>query len=59
MKAIKIETATTDKDLTNKSHWWGFPDLPLDVEYPCYKSDDEDDGYENTMTFRVNCKMVG
>lgn len=56
MKAIKIEMSTTDKDLTNKSHWWGFPDLPLGVDFPCYEGD-EDDGYENTMTFICQIRM--
>ena len=32
--AIKILTHQSDEDMTGKSHWWGFPDLPLGVEWP-------------------------
>lgn len=32
--AIKITTAPTTESLCGKSHWWGFPDLPLEVEWP-------------------------
>ena len=55
MKAIKIETSPTEKDLTNKSHMWGFPDLPLGVTFPCYK--ESDDEYEDTLTFICQIRM--
>ena len=32
--AIKINLHTTTEDLAGKSHWWGFPDLPEDYEWP-------------------------
>ena len=33
--AIKINIRPTTEDLAGKSHWWGFPDLPEDFEWPC------------------------
>lgn len=32
--AIKINIRPTSENLSGKSHWWGFPDLPEDVEWP-------------------------
>ena len=32
--AIKINIFPTDEDLTGKSHWWGFPDMPEAFEWP-------------------------
>lgn len=57
MKAIKIETSVSEKDLTNKSHWWGFPDLPLGVEFPYYENHNEADGYDDTMTFICQIRL--
>ena len=33
--AIKINIQPTKEDLTGRSHWWGFPDLPEAFEWPC------------------------
>ena len=38
--AIKINLHTTTEDLAGKSHWWGFPDLPEDFEWPCNNDGD-------------------
>ena len=32
--AIKILTHQCDEEARGKSHWWGFPDLPLGIEWP-------------------------
>ena len=32
--AIKINIFPTDGNLTAKSHWWGFPDMPEAFEWP-------------------------
>ena len=32
--AIKINIQPTQESLVGQSHWWGFPDLPVDVEWP-------------------------
>ena len=61
--AIKISTHDTDSELYGKSKWWGCPDLPKGVPYPCYEpipdymADDEhiadydEDESEDTLTF--------
>lgn len=48
--AIKIKTYQTTDHLIGKSHWWGFPDLPEGVDFPCRGEKDED-GAEDTLTF--------
>ncbi len=32
--AIKITFHPTTESLMGQSHWWGFPDLPLGMDYP-------------------------
>ena len=51
--AIKITTMSCADNLQGKSHWWGFPDLPKDVEWPC-RSDEE------LLTFicQINCEDI-
>ena len=48
--AIKITTSPTARDLTGKSHWWGFPDLPAHTPYPCAEPTAEGEP-EETLTF--------
>ena len=31
---IKINIQPTQDSLVGQSHWWGFPDLPVDIEWP-------------------------
>ena len=39
--AIKINTEPCDASLVVvQSHWWGFPDLPQDVDWPCNSDGD-------------------
>ena len=56
--AIQITTRTTDKDLTGRSHWWGAPDMPEGMAYPCIEVEDEDGGrYPEPLTFV--CQVCG
>lgn len=48
--AIRIETYQTEENLFGKSHWWGFPDLPEGIDFPCRGEKDEE-GLEDTLTF--------
>lgn len=48
--AIGINTYSTDKDLFGKSHWWGFPDMPLGFTIPSRDGIDEE-GLEDLLTF--------
>ena len=38
--AIKINIHPSEDDLTGKSHWWGFPDLPEAFDWPCNNNGD-------------------
>lgn len=54
--AIKIKTTPTQHNLVGKSHWWGFPDLPEGVAYPC-ASPQNQDGSEDTLTFVCQIRL--
>lgn len=56
--AIRITTHETDEDLTGKSHWWGFPDLPEGVDFPvaAIHDDDEKEG-EDLLTFICQIRL--
>ena len=58
--AISITTHTTQEDLTGKSHWWGAPDLPDNVPYPCITCEDEEGTYEEPLTFvcQIRCADI-
>ena len=49
--AIKINIIPTSEDLAGKSHWWGFPDLPEALEWPCNEDGD-------LLTFFVNIQLI-
>ena len=38
--AIKLNILPSDRDLSGKSHWWGFPDLIESFEWPCNEDGD-------------------
>lgn len=54
--AIGIQTHRTVEDLSGKSHWWGFPDLPEGTAYPVRGETDED-GLEDTLTFICQIRL--
>ena len=47
--AILINTRVTDRDLRGMSHWWGAPDMPEGMAYPCIDVEDEDGGTSDTV----------
>ncbi len=56
--AIGIVTSPTTEDLTGKSHWWGFPDLPEGVALPCFGDGGVDNqGEEDTLTFICQIRL--
>lgn len=57
--AISIATSESGSSLFGKSHWWGMPDMPADVPFPCGGEPDED-GNEDLMTFicQINLEEV-
>lgn len=54
--AISINTYNTHNNLTNLSHWWGFPDLPEGTNFPCRGEKDEQDT-EDLLTFICQIRM--
>lgn len=61
--AIEITTSPIDSDLKGRSKWWGCPELPDGIQFPCYNTvvDDKlDDGLEDTMTFicQINLRDI-
>ncbi len=54
--AIRITTEPTHDDLFGQSHFWGFPDLPLGMSYPCCGEADEE-GREDTLTFICQIRL--
>ncbi len=49
--AIAFITKEATEDLTGKTHWWGAPDLPADIPYPCVTLEDEEGEYDEPLTF--------
>ncbi len=55
--AIAFITKETAENLTGKTHWWGAPDLPKDIPYPCVTLQDEDGKYEEPLTFLCQIRL--
>ena len=55
--AIKILTEPTTEDLRGKSHWWGTPDLPKGVAWPCRAGSDDEDKGEALLTFICQIRL--
>ena len=57
---IKITTQKTDADLFGKSKWWGFPDMPDNLDYPEVSVNDDGDEYEDPLTFicQIRCDEI-
>lgn len=56
--AIRITTASKTEKLDRKSHWWGFPDLPKGVQWPCRECEnDPDDDTEELLTFVCQIRL--
>lgn len=58
--AIQITTRAADRCLTGRSHWWGAPDLPEDIPYPCVEVTDGDESYYEPLTFvcQIRCADI-
>lgn len=55
---IGIKTAPTGEDLFGRSKWWGFPDLPEELDWPSVPVNDEGDEYDDPLTFicQIRCE---
>ena len=49
--AIRITTQSTTRNMVGKSHWWGAPDLPEGIPYPCLPITEGDETYYEPLTF--------
>ncbi len=58
--AIKLKNVRSNQSLVGKSHWWGAPDLPKEVPYPCVKVQDKDGDYMEPLTFicQIRCRDI-
>lgn len=48
---IGIDTAPSAGDLKGCSKWWGFPDLPEEMDWPSVPVNDDGDEYDDPLTF--------
>ena len=55
---IAIKTQPAEGDLFGQSKWWGFPDLPEELDWPSVPVNDEGDVYDDTLTFicQIRCE---
>ena len=58
MGAIQLTTSPTEESLVGKSHWWGAPDLPPGVPYPCVKTLEDGNEYDDPLTFLCQIQMA-
>lgn len=57
---IAIKTQPAEGDLFGQSKWWGFPDLPEELDWPSVPVNDEGDVYDDTLTFicQIRCEEL-
>ena len=48
---ISLSFAKTDSDLFGRSKWWGFPDMPEELEYPEVPVNVDGEMYYDPLTF--------
>lgn len=54
---LKTKPYAGDDGLVGKSHWWGAPDLPADVPYPCEKVNMDGDSWLEPLTFLCQIRL--
>lgn len=57
---IGIATQPAEGDLFGKSKWWGFPDLPEELDWPSVPVNDDGDVYDDPLTFicQIRCEEL-
>lgn len=56
--AIRIITEPTSENLYKRSHWWGFPDLPKEIQWPSRECEnDPDEDTEELLTFVCQIRL--
>ena len=58
--AIKINFKQSEDPLFGKSKWWGFPDMPEELDYPEVPVQDDGDEYDDPLTFvcQIRCADI-
>ena len=57
---INLTTAPSDDVLYAQSKWWGFPDLPDDLDWPTVEAEDDGEVFDDPLTFvcQIRCKEL-
>lgn len=57
---IKIKTKPSEDVLYGESKWWGFPDLPDELDWPTAKADDDGEEFDDPLTFicQIKCSDI-
>ena len=57
---IKIKTKPSEDVLYGESKWWGFPDLPDELDWPTVKADDDGEEFDDPLTFicQIKCSDI-
>ena len=57
---IEIKTVPSEDVLYGESKWWGFPDLPDDLDWPTVEASDEGETFEDPLTFicQIRCSEL-
>jgi len=57
---IPLRTEKTDSELFGHSKWWGFPDMPQELDYPQVPVNVEGDVYDDPLTFvcQIRCSDI-
>ena len=55
---IKIRTEPSEDVLYGESKWWGFPDLPDELDWPTVKADDDGEEFDDPLTFICQIKCA-
>lgn len=55
---IKLRTRPSKDGLYAQSKWWGFPDLPDDLDWPTVEAEDEGEVFDDPLTFICQIKCA-
>ena len=57
---IKLRTRPSKDGLYAQSKWWGFPDLPDNLDWPTVETTDEGETFEDPLTFicQIRCSDI-
>ena len=57
---IGIDTVPCGGKMLGRSKWWGFPDLPEDLDWPTMPVNDDGEVYDDPLTFvcQIRCEEL-